>query len=78
MDTAIRKAHERTTFVSQDEIAYRAYEDREKALHDWNSGVNYALREQNKEIARKMKAKNMPMDEIVELTGLNENQINDL
>ena len=61
-----------------DEAAYRAYEDREKALHDWNSAVGYHTREATKEIARKLKALNVPMAHIVESTGLTEKQIKDL
>ena len=82
MDMAIQKAQERTVLVTQDEASLRIYEMREKALHDWNSAVNYhtreAEKEAKKEIARKLKAKNMPMDQIIDVTGLTESQINDL
>ena len=78
MDMAIQKAHERIGFVTQDESALRAYEIREKAILDWNSGVNHALREREKERAREMKADNMPIDEIIDYTGLTEKQVKEL
>ena len=78
MDTAIRKAHERTAFVTQDEAAMTEYIRREMALSDWTSGVNYAVREDRKEMARKMKADNMPTEQIVKYTGLTEKQIKDI
>ena len=78
MDTAIKKAHDRTAFVTQDEAAMTEYLRREMALSDWTSGVNYAIRENNKEIARKLKALGVPITHIVESTGLTEKQINDL
>jgi predicted transposase/invertase (TIGR01784 family) len=45
MDTAIQKAQEKITFVSQDKESLRAYEMREMALIDLNSGMNFAKRE---------------------------------
>ena len=82
MDTAIQKAQERLDFVTQDEAALRAYEIREKAILDWNSAVSYHTREAKKEaeleIARKLKADNMPTDQITKYTGLTENQVNEL
>ena len=78
MDTAIQKAQGRITQVTQDETALRAYEIREKAILDWNSAVNRAIREDRKELARKMKADNMPMDQITKYTGLTEKQVNEL
>ena len=78
MDAAIQKAQERITRVTQDESALRAYEMREKAIMDWNSGVNHAIREDRKDIARKMKTRNMPTDEIIDYTGLTEKQVNEL
>jgi predicted transposase/invertase (TIGR01784 family) len=45
MDTAIRKAQERTAFVASDKEALREYHLREMALSDWTSGVNHARRE---------------------------------
>ena len=78
MDVAIRKANDRIDMVTMDDVAYRAYEDREKALHDWNSAVGYHTRETTKEIARKLKALDVPTAHIIQSTGLTEKQINDL
>ena len=82
MDTAIQKAQERIAQVTQDEASLRAYEIREKAILDWNSAVGYHTREAKKEekleIARKMKAKNVPIDDIIDYTGLTEKQVNEL
>jgi predicted transposase/invertase (TIGR01784 family) len=78
MDVAIQKAQEKAAFVTQDEDALRIYEIREKAIMDWNSAVGYHTRETSKQIARKLKALNVPTEHIVESTGLTEKQINDL
>ena len=75
MDTAIQKAHERAAFVRQDEAAMTEYIWREMALSDWNSAVGFHTRETAKEIARKMKADNMPLEQIIKYSGLTENQI---
>jgi predicted transposase/invertase (TIGR01784 family) len=42
MDTAIKKAHKKIAFVSQDEEALHAYQMREMALMDYISGINNA------------------------------------
>ena len=42
MDAAINRANERLYFVSQDQEFMRAYEVREKALHDQTTIVNTA------------------------------------
>ena len=82
MDVAIRKANDMIDIVTMDEAAYREYEAREKALHDWNSAVSYhtreAKQETKKEIAQKMKADNLPISQIIEYTGLTEKQVLDL
>ena len=78
MDTAIQKANERISFVIQDEATLRAYEMREKAIMDWSSSVNYHTRETKKDIARKLKALDMPTKHISESTGLTEMQIKEL
>ena len=78
MDTAIEKAQERITQVTKDEAALRAYEIREKAILDWNSAVSYHTRENTKEIARKLKALNVSIEQITESTGLTEKQVNEL
>ena len=79
---AIQKAQDRITQVTQDEAALRAYEIREKAILDWNSAVGYHTRETaketTKEIARKLKALNVSIEQIIQSTGLTKKQIEDL
>jgi hypothetical protein len=70
MDIAIQKAQERLDFVANDKEALREYHMREMALSDWTSGVNHALREEAKEIARRLKTRGHPVGEIAEDTGL--------
>jgi predicted transposase/invertase (TIGR01784 family) len=59
MDEAIQLADERLVYLSGDEDAIRAYEIRFKAMCDWTSERNYAIKtgrdEKALEIARKMK-----------------------
>jgi predicted transposase/invertase (TIGR01784 family) len=92
MDTAIQKAQEKITFVSQDKESLRAYEMREMALIDLNSGMNFAKREgiaigeqkgkqegkrEGKiEVAQSMKKAGMPIHQICVFTGLTEDEIN--
>jgi predicted transposase/invertase (TIGR01784 family) len=70
MDVGIQKAQERLAFVANDKEALREYHMREMALSDWTSGVNHARQEGQKEIARRLKARGRPLEEIAEDTGL--------
>jgi predicted transposase/invertase (TIGR01784 family) len=86
MDRAIQKAEERVAHIAGDKEALRAYEMRQMALSDWTSGINHARREGMKEgekqkaieIARNLKAIGIPLEQIVQITGLTENQIREL
>ncbi|GHT80224.1 hypothetical protein FACS1894130_11110 [Spirochaetia bacterium] len=78
MDIAIQKADAKMRFVSSDDEALRIYEMREKAAWDWTSGVNHAKREQSREIARKLKVRGRPLEEIAEDTGLDVESIKKL
>ncbi|MDR2951923.1 MAG: Rpn family recombination-promoting nuclease/putative transposase [Treponema sp.] len=49
MDIAIQKAEERLRTISQDAESLRLYEIREKALYDWNSGIDFAERKGKEE-----------------------------
>jgi len=79
MDVAIQAANERMVYVTEDEEAIRAYEMRQMALSDYNSSINYAREEGHAEkaleIARKMKAAERPLGEIMEFTGLTADSI---
>jgi len=78
MDSAIMAASERQYFVIQDEEARRAYWSIRKAEHDRVSNLNGAREEGQEEgraekaleVARKMKGKGLPLEEIVDITGL--------
>jgi predicted transposase/invertase (TIGR01784 family) len=78
MDVGIQKAQERLEYVANDEEALREYHMREMALSDWTSGVNYALEEGTKKIARNLKADSVPAEQIAKWTGLSEIQIKEL
>jgi predicted transposase/invertase (TIGR01784 family) len=90
MDSAIRKAEEKMSYISADKEALRAYQMREMALSDWTSGVNYARQEGRQEgrregrqevkqeIARNLKTMGLPTARIEAATGLTEKEIADL
>jgi len=74
MDSTIKAADERQSYVSQNEEARRIYWSRRKAEHDRISGINGARREGREEgleiAARNALAKGLPIDVIHEITGL--------
>ncbi|GHU05306.1 transposase [Spirochaetia bacterium] len=82
MDNAIGKAEERTAYVSSDKEALRAYEMRQMALSDWTTANSHARREGMKEgkieVAQKLKTFGTPLGQIVQFTGLTEDQIRNL
>jgi predicted transposase/invertase (TIGR01784 family) len=87
MDMGIQKAEEKMVHVTRDKEALRAYQMREMALSDWTSGINYARevgilkgREEGilkgkRTIASNMKRRGVPVDQIVEDTGLSLEEI---
>jgi predicted transposase/invertase (TIGR01784 family) len=74
MDSAIMAANERQEYIIQDEAAWRTYWSRRGAEHDRISGLNGARQEGEEkkaiEIARNALAKNIPLELIHEITGL--------
>jgi predicted transposase/invertase (TIGR01784 family) len=78
MDTAIQKAEEKMTYVTNDKETLHAYQMREMALSDWTSGINHARREGMREgrqkgmqeIAKSLKAMGDPVEKIAKATGL--------
>ena len=74
MDSTIKAADERQSYVTQNEEARRAYWSRRKAEHDRVSGINYARREGREEgleiAAKNALAKGLPIEMIHEITGL--------
>jgi predicted transposase/invertase (TIGR01784 family) len=79
MDTAIRRAEEKMEYVASDKEALRAYQMRAMALSDLASGLNHAreegIREGIREIASRMRKRGVPVDQIVEDTGLSIEEI---
>ena len=75
MDAAISRANDRLNFVSQDQKFLRAYEIREKALHDQTAIVNTATAkgEYKKavEVAKNALAEGSSIEFISRITGLN-------
>jgi predicted transposase/invertase (TIGR01784 family) len=90
MDIAIQNAETKLRTVTQDEESLRLYEIREKAIHDWTSGLNHAKREgraegraegaiqKQIEIAKNLLSKGFPIDLIYETTGLDTDAIRNL
>ena len=82
----IKNAMEKLEEVSQDEKLRRIAELKEKARRDEISGLNGARREgikegerKNKlEVAKKMKAKNIDINTIIEVTELTKEEIEKL
>ena len=78
MDTAIQKANEKMTFLSNDKEVLRLYHMREMAQIDFDSGMKRArdegkregIEEGKLETARQMKADGEPVEKIIRYTGL--------
>lgn len=64
--------------LSEDEEIQRIEFLRLKAALDRNSDIGYAKRETTIEIAKKMKKKNISIEEIIEITGLSKEEIENL
>ena len=73
--TKLFKTAEIAKFTKEE---YDNYEESLKAYRDWKNTIHTAEYNKAVEIARKMKAKNYPINEIIELTNLTEEQINAL
>jgi predicted transposase/invertase (TIGR01784 family) len=86
MDSAINKTQERLDFVTQDKEVLREYHMREMALSDWTTGINTAIEQgiergamqKQIEIAKNMLRKELSMDLIHEVTGLDMETIMEL
>jgi predicted transposase/invertase (TIGR01784 family) len=78
MDMAIQEAEAKMRTVTRDKESLRLYEIREKALHDWTSGVNNAKREGKLEIAQNMKADSEPIEKIMRYTNLTRAEVENL
>ena len=75
----IREAKEELEYLNGDEEERRLAELREKAIRDEVTNINHAKKEGSKErsieIAKKLKQKNMDIEEIIEITGLTKMEI---
>lgn len=86
----LEKARQEMNYLTGDEEVQRLAELREKWEMDYNSGISDAIRqgkeeglrqgEKNKaiETAKKMIHKNMPIELIIDITGLTKKEINNL
>ena len=86
----LEKARKEMTYLTGDEEIRRLAELREKWEMDWNSSMDYSKREGIKEgvtegrkkerieNAKKMKEKDIPIETIVEITGLTKEEIEKL
>jgi predicted transposase/invertase (TIGR01784 family) len=66
-------------YIASDKEALRAYQMRAMALSDLTSGLNHAqeegLQQGKREIAAAMKQRGVPVDQIVEYTGLSPEEV---
>ena len=82
----LKQAKEELAYLSGDPCFQQEVEARAGMLRDIHSmkyksredGINQGKKESKIEIAKKMKAKNMPIDEIIELTGLTKEEVEKL
>ena len=86
----IKKAMEIIDEMSMDEKEWELYESRRLAIMDYNTnmrlfkeegleeGLKRGAKQEKIEIAKKLLAKNMPIEEIAEITGLEPSQIKSL
>ena len=86
MDSAIMSAEDQKLYFSQDENERDLYRRRFKATMDYNSGMNNARREglrtgeekKAKEIACKLKTMGTTKEQIAEITGLSQIEIENI
>ena len=83
---SMKKAKEKLNTMSEDERIRRLAELREKAILDelevkvynYKKGKNDGIEQNNKEIAKKMKERNYKIEDIIDLTNLSKEEIEDL
>ena len=73
-----KQAREELAYLSGEEHFKRLVESRARFLMDQETEKSISKEEGKKEIAKKMKEKNFPIEEIVELTGLSKEEIEKL
>ena len=83
---SMKKAKEKLNTMSEDERIRRLAELREKAILDelevkaynYRKGKNDGIEQNNKKIAKKMKERNYKIEDIIDLTNLSKEEIEDL
>jgi hypothetical protein len=70
MDKAMLMAQTKLEVIERNPELLRAYERYEKAASDWTSSINGTKRETRREIARNLKKIGIPVEQIVQGTGL--------
>ena len=86
MHLYFQQARKELEYLSGDEAFQRIVEARARFLEDQEvqtraareEGLQKGKTEMTFKIAKKMKAKNMPIEEIMELTGLSKEEIEDI
>lgn len=74
----IKKAMEIIEEMSMDPKEWELYQSRQLAILDYNTGILEAQEEIAKKIAKKLLSKNMSIEEISEITGLDLSTIKNL
>ncbi len=86
----IKEAMNELEEMSKDEELRRVAELREKAIRDEKNGLRHAredglkegiekgIQKNNREIAKKMKLENIPIEKIIKITGLTKEKIEEL
>ncbi|APJ03038.1 hypothetical protein AXG55_03565 [Silvanigrella aquatica] len=86
----IQKAFETLEYISQNPVERRKYEARQKYLHDLNTAMETQRREGKEEgieigitkgkfeTAKKMKSMGLPMNTVIEVTGLTADELEKL
>ena len=76
LDTAIEKAEQKIEYLSSDEDTMRIYYERERSLHERANMISSAEERKAVEIAKNLLNMNIPLEQIVLATGLDEEEIN--
>jgi predicted transposase/invertase (TIGR01784 family) len=75
MDTAIKKAHEKITYVAQDNNMLHTYQMYELAIYDYNSSMNAAKQETKALVAINMKRNGFSIEEIAICAMLSKEEV---
>lgn len=78
MEPAIEKAENKLEYLSSDENTMSIYWERERSLHERANMINTAVLKEKKDIAKNLKTMNVPVENIVKITGLTIDEIKEL